>query len=75
VPIVYQDNYSDRGQHQFGLADTTQSLFYSPKAPTKAGIIWGVGPVFFYPTGTSRYTNGGKWGAGPTFVYSSSPAT
>ncbi|WP_395622645.1 hypothetical protein [Sphingomonas daechungensis] len=68
VPIVYQNELSGPNQSEFGLGDTVQSFFYSPKAPTRGGIIWGAGPVFLFPTATSRFTGGEKWGAGPTFV-------
>lgn len=66
LPISYND-YSPDGS-VFGLGDTTQSLFFSPKAPTSGGLIWGVGPVFLVPTATDEYLGGGKWGAGPTGV-------
>lgn len=68
VPVIAQANI--RGDHDtdFELGDVVQSFFYSPKKPTAGGIIWGVGPVFLYPTGTSQYTTGKKWGAGPTIV-------
>ena len=68
VPIVWQNNLLGNNVSEFGLGDTTQSFFYSPKKPTAGGIIWGAGPVFLYPTGTDQYTTGKKWGAGPTFV-------
>lgn len=35
-----------------GLGDITQSLFFSPKAPTSGGLIWGVGPALLLPTAT-----------------------
>jgi hypothetical protein len=49
-----------------GLGDTVQSFFLSPKS-TESGIIWGVGPVFLWPTGSNGFSSG-KWGAGPTGV-------
>jgi len=67
VPIVYQSGLTGPGDQQSGLGDTVQSFFFSPN-PKPGGIIWGAGPVFLYPTGTSRYTGGDKWGAGPTIV-------
>lgn len=45
-----------------------QSVFFSPKAPTAGGLIWGAGPVFLIPTGSSDLLTTGKWGAGPTGV-------
>lgn len=68
VPIVYQNDISATGADEFGLGDTLQSFFFSPSAPTKSGIVWGVGPVVLLPTATSKYTGSDKWGGGPTFV-------
>ena len=56
------------GNAKSGLGDTVQSFFFSPKAPTSGGWIWGVGPVFLWPTGTDDALGTGKWGAGPTAV-------
>jgi outer membrane putative beta-barrel porin/alpha-amylase len=52
---------------QEGLGDITQQVYFSPKTPTDAGWIWGVGPQILLPTGASDLT-AGKWGAGPTAV-------
>jgi len=68
VPIVSQSNIFPGSGYQTGLGDTTQSLFFSPKAVGESGIIWGVGPAFLLPTGTDPLLTGGKWGAGPTAV-------
>ncbi len=68
LPIAYQNDIAGPSGDQFGLGDTTQSLFFSPKKPTAAGIIWGVGPVFLLPTATDDLLGGEKWGAGPTGV-------
>ena len=67
VPIVSQDDIFLGAGDQFGLSDTVQSLFFSPKLPSN-GIIWGVGPVILLPTGTDPLLTGDKWGAGPTAV-------
>jgi len=68
LPIVSQSNIFPGAGSQTGLGDTTQSLFFSPKAVGESGIIWGVGPVFLVPTGTDPLLTGGKWGAGPSVV-------
>jgi hypothetical protein len=68
LPIVYQDNVFGPSGSQFGLSDTTESLFFSPKRPTKGGLIWGVGPAFLIPTGTDTLLTTGQWSIGPTFV-------
>jgi hypothetical protein len=49
------------------LSDTTESLFFSPKA-LYHGWTWGAGPVFLFPTATDDVLGTEKWGAGPTAV-------
>jgi len=68
LPIAWQNDIAGMTGEQFGLGDTTQSFFFSPKAPGPGGIIWGVGPVFLFPTATDWLLGGEKWGAGPTAV-------
>jgi hypothetical protein len=68
LPITYQDSIFSGSGEQFGLGDTTQSLFFSPVETGPSGIIWGAGPVFLAPTGTEALLSSGKWGAGPTAV-------
>ena len=67
LPVVYQENIFGKSS-QSGLSDTVQSLFFSPKAPTSTGWIWGAGPVFLLPTATDDLLGTEKWGAGPTAV-------
>jgi len=67
VPFVSQDDVIGTSS-QYGLSDTLQSLFFSPKAPTSGGWIWGAGPVLMLPTATDDVLGTGKWGAGPTAV-------
>jgi len=68
VPVISQDNVFGDGNSASGLGDTVQSVFFSPKAPTKSGWIWGVGPVFLLPTGTDDQLGTEQWGVGPTGV-------
>jgi hypothetical protein len=68
LPIVDQNNVAGNSGHQFGIGDIVQSLFLSPKAPTAAGLIWGIGPVFLLPTASDSLLGGEKWGLGPTGV-------
>jgi hypothetical protein len=74
VPVIYQEALDNRpgapasvGQSHAGLGDTTQSFFFSPKAPV-GGWILAAGPVGYYPTASSDYLGGGQWGAGPTVL-------
>jgi len=68
LPIATQDDIAGPSGHQTGLGDVTQSLFFSPKAPTSGGLIWGVGPVILLPTATDELLGSDKWGLGPTGV-------
>ncbi len=68
VPIVYQNEIFPGAGSQSGIGDVTQSFFFSPKAPTGSGWIWGVGPVLYLPTASDDLLGADKWGAGPTAV-------
>lgn len=68
LPVVDQQDFPFDGYDEFGLGDTVQSLFFSPKAPTSGGWIWGVGPALLLPTATDEFLGGEKWGIGPTAV-------
>ena len=68
LPVIWQNDIAGPSGHQFGLGDTTQSFFFSPKQPGPGGLIWGVGPAFLLPTATNELLGSGKWGAGPTAV-------
>jgi hypothetical protein len=67
LPIVYQEDIVGRSS-QSGLADTLESLFFSPTKPAKGGWVWGAGPAFQLPTATDDLLGSEKWGAGPTAV-------
>ncbi len=67
VPVVWQDGVIPGKDDQFGLGNTLQSLFLSPKAPTDFGLIWGVGPAIQIPTATDGISPN-QWGLGVTAV-------
>jgi hypothetical protein len=66
MPLVKQTNITP-GTTQSGVADITQSFFFSPKAPTSDGLIWGVGPIISIPTDENGLSSK-QWGTGPTGV-------
>lgn len=68
VPIIDADSPVVGGEDHSGLGDTSQSMFFSPKAPTASGWIWGAGPVFLLPTASNDALGSEKWGIGPTAV-------
>jgi hypothetical protein len=67
LPVIDQEGIAPVGNSldEFGLGDTVQSFFFSPK---ESSPIRGVGPVFLIPTATSSILGAEKWGGGPTFV-------
>lgn len=68
VPVVGREDVVAPDSSEWGFGNTLQSFFFSPKAPTAGGLIWGVGPAFNYPTTTDPLFGPSKWGAGPTAV-------
>jgi hypothetical protein len=68
VPVIWQSDTAGDSGYQFGLGDTVQSFFFSPKKPGPSGIIWGAGPAFLLPTGTNQLLGSEKFGVGPTGV-------
>jgi len=69
IPIVSAPTYS-AGQYEriSGLGDTTFTAFFTPKAATESGWIWGVGPSLYLPTATDTDLGTKKWGAGVSAV-------
>ena len=68
VPITYLESTANGVDSSFGLGDTVQSFFFSPKKPTAGGWITGVGPVLLVPTATEDAFKSKQWGLGPTAV-------
>lgn len=68
VPFIAQHNFPLDAMNESGLGDIVASQFFSPKMPTAAGWIWGVGPVELLPSATDEMLGGKKWGLGPTGV-------
>ena len=66
LPVISASETVQGAGGDTGLGDVVQSFFLSPKE-ARNGLVWGVGPVFLYPTGKSSFS-AEKWGAGPTVV-------
>jgi hypothetical protein len=57
--------------HEDGIGDILQQFFVTPQ---QAGtLIWGVGPLFSFPTATNVLARSGSWAAGPVFVWMMMP--
>lgn len=68
IPVTYIDDIAPGQGSEFGLGDITPAFWFSPKAPTAGGLIWGVGPQFLLSTATEDVLGAKKWGAGPTAI-------
>ncbi len=68
VPIIHQDDVAPGNGASSGIGNMLQSLFLSPKRPTKQGIIWGVGPAIQLPTASTDHFGPDQWAMGPTVV-------
>jgi len=66
VPIIDQDRLAPTTPSTWGLGDTTQSFFLSPKRPIH-GWVLAAGPVMYWPTGSAGLS-ADKWGAGATVL-------
>ncbi len=66
LPLVRTDNIPSGSGVNYNVGDIVQSLFFSPKAPTESGWIWGAGPALLIPS--SSDISADTWGAGPTAV-------
>jgi hypothetical protein len=53
--------YAPSPNEQFGLQDSQTSLFLTP-AKEKTWI-WGIGPIFQFPTASSKELGSGRWSA------------
>jgi hypothetical protein len=67
LPVIYQGSPAVGVESEFGLGDTVQSFFFSPKEPV-GGWILGGGPVALIPTGTEPGLRNEQLGLGPTAV-------
>ena len=66
APLIYQPELVPGAGSTFGLGDINTTLFLSPAKPGK--LIWGLGPVFSFPTATDGVLGTDKWSAGPSAV-------
>jgi len=63
APIPQASGGFDR---EGGVGDITLQLFASPSA--SQGFVWGLGPVFQFPSASSDALGSEKWSAGPSLV-------
>jgi hypothetical protein len=68
VPVISQPDFGVYSERENGIGDIQFSTFFSPKAPTSGGWIWGGGAVAQLDTATDDRLGQGAWGLGPTAV-------
>lgn len=68
VPLIDQQDFPLAAMNESGFGDIVASQFFSPKAPTARGWLWGAGPVWLLPTASDEVLGGEQWGVGPTVV-------
>lgn len=68
VPLIDRQDFPLDMMNESGLGDVIASQFFSPKAPTAGGWIWGAGPVELLPTASDDVLGSEQWGIGPTAV-------
>ena len=66
APIIRQPDLQKDSGDTNGLGDINTSLFFSPTNSGK--LLWGIGPIFQFPTATDEVLGTRKWAAGPTGV-------
>jgi len=69
VPLISQPAFSTGQSRTDGIGDINFSAFFSPKAPTSSGWIWGVGPALIMDTASDDNLGQGAWSLGPTAVF------
>ncbi len=68
LPIISQNDLYGPSGSQTGLGDALITGFFSPKAPTAGGMVWGVGPALSIPTATDDLLGSGQFSMGPSAV-------
>lgn len=67
IPLIDQTGVVPGAGNQTGIGNITQNFFFSPKAPTAGGLIWGAGPVIVTPA-IEDGLGSDQWGLGATVV-------
>lgn len=68
LPVISQNDIFGESGNQTGIGDMLVTGFFSPKAPTAGGLIWGVGPAISIPTATDDLLGSGQFSMGPSVV-------
>jgi hypothetical protein len=64
--VPYMSFPAGGSERATGIGDIQEQLYISPASPGK--FIWGLGPVFSFPTATNNFAQTGSWTVGPGAV-------
>lgn len=71
IPVLVQPSFAPPAEcataagcgSTFGISDVQEQLYFAPKTKPDA-LIWGLGPIFNFPTASPNTLGSGKWSAG-----------
>ncbi|MGR3660294.1 MAG: transporter [Paracoccaceae bacterium] len=66
--LAFDSNWPGDAADDKGTGDMTQSFYFSPKSVAANGLIWGVGPVFKFPTANEDSLGWGQYAMGPAAI-------
>lgn len=66
MPVIKQPDLRTTSDDTWGIGDINMSLFFAPAK--SEGVLWGLGPVLHFPTGTDEVLSTRKWAVGPSGV-------
>lgn len=69
--VPYMNAPASNGTRTRGIGDIVQQAFLSKSTPDNP--IWGIGPMFSFPTATNVAARTGDWGLGPAAVVLTMP--
>ncbi|MCI0451572.1 MAG: neuromedin U [Candidatus Latescibacteria bacterium] len=69
--VPYNSFPAGGSERATGIGDIQEQIYFAPANPGK--FIWGVGPVFSFPTATNSFVETGSWTIGPGAVALTTP--
>lgn len=66
VPFIHAEGTVRAARDTTGMGDITQSFYLTPATVLDHGWLWGLGPIFNYPTATDDVLGRKKFSLGPT---------
>ncbi len=71
LPVIAQEELFPGTGSKSGIGDLQYTPFFTPN--TGGDVVWGVGPVFQFPTASDDLLGTGKWNLGPSAVLVATP--